>query len=45
MDSLSNYVILDRLGDGAIGTVNLVKRLADGKRYAMKKVRVNQTVD
>ena len=39
--SLSNFQILQKLGEGSFGMVYKVKRLSDGIEYAMKKVRMN----
>jgi NIMA (never in mitosis gene a)-related kinase 1/4/5 len=38
--SLSNFEVLNKLGDGAYSTVYKVKRIADGNVYALKKVKM-----
>lgn len=36
--SLANFQILSKIGEGAYSTVHKVKRLTDGKVYALKQV-------
>jgi NIMA (never in mitosis gene a)-related kinase 1/4/5 len=36
--NLRDFEVLSKLGEGAFGQVFRVKRLADGKEYALKKV-------
>jgi NIMA (never in mitosis gene a)-related kinase len=40
--SLSDFEIGKELGKGAFGSVWIVKRKADGKSYAMKRVKISQ---
>lgn len=40
MNSITDFEILKRLGEGSFGTVYQVKRKSDGKIYAMKKVKM-----
>ena len=39
--SLKDFQVLNRLGEGSFSSVWKVKRLSDGKEYAMKKVKMN----
>ena len=39
--SLREFVPLEKLGEGSFSTVYKVKRVSDGKIYALKKVRMN----
>jgi NIMA (never in mitosis gene a)-related kinase len=39
--SIKDFEILKDVGKGAFGTVSLVKRKADGKIYAMKRVKIS----
>lgn len=43
--SLNDFVIMDKLGEGAYSTVMSVKRKADGQIYALKKVRLTNLSD
>ena len=36
--SLSDFVMLNKIGDGAYSSVHKVKRISDGQIYALKKV-------
>lgn len=38
--SLNDFTIESKLGEGAYSSVYLVKRLADGIEYALKKVKI-----
>lgn len=38
--ALKDFVILQRLGDGAYSSVYKVKRIEDGQIYALKKVKI-----
>jgi NIMA (never in mitosis gene a)-related kinase len=38
--SLNDFIIDSKLGEGAYSSVYLVKRLADGIEYALKKVKI-----
>ena len=38
--SLNDFEVVKRLGEGAYSSVYLVKRLADGNTYALKKVKM-----
>jgi NIMA (never in mitosis gene a)-related kinase len=38
--SLQDFQILSKLGEGAYSSVYRVRRLQDGKEYALKKVRM-----
>jgi len=38
--SVSDFLFLDKLGDGAYSTVFKVKRISDGNIYAFKKVKL-----
>ena len=38
---LRDFDVLSKLGEGAFGQVFKVKRKADGKEYALKKVKDN----
>lgn len=38
--SLSDFLVLAKIGEGAYSSVHKVKRLSDGNIYALKKVRV-----
>ncbi len=38
--SIKNFQVIQKLGEGAYSTVYLVKRIEDGKEYAMKKVKI-----
>ncbi len=40
ISSMRDFEILTKLGEGAFGVVFKVRRKADGKEYAMKKVLV-----
>src|SRR5690348_8907124 len=40
--SLKDFEIGKELGKGAFGSVSIVKRIADGKSYAMKRVKISQ---
>jgi NIMA (never in mitosis gene a)-related kinase len=37
--SLSDFLILAKIGEGAYSSVHKVKRLSDGNIYALKKVK------
>lgn len=37
---IKDFQILSKLGEGAYSSVYKVKRLADGKEYALKKVKL-----
>lgn len=39
--SLKDFSIITKLGDGSFGTVFKVKRISDGKIYALKKVKMH----
>lgn len=38
--SLSDFLVLAKIGEGAFSSVHKVKRLSDGNIYALKKVRM-----
>lgn len=38
--SLRDFVVLNKIGDGAYSEVFKVKRISDGKHYAIKKVKM-----
>lgn len=38
MASLRDFIPLEKLGEGSFSTVYKVKRVSDGKLYALKKV-------
>jgi NIMA (never in mitosis gene a)-related kinase len=40
--SLREFVVLDKIGDGAYSEVFKVKRLSDGQIYALKKVKMGK---
>lgn len=37
---LSDFVILNKIGEGTYSSVHSVKRKSDGKEYALKKVKM-----
>lgn len=37
--SLSDFLLLGKIGEGAYSSVHKAKRLSDGNLYALKKVR------
>lgn len=37
--SLKDFITIKKLGEGSFGTVEKVRRIADGSEYAMKKVK------
>jgi NIMA (never in mitosis gene a)-related kinase len=39
--SLKDFEVIKELGKGAFGSVSMVRRKEDGKRYAMKRVRIS----
>ena len=39
---MRDFVILDKIGDGAYSEVYKVKRVSDGKHYALKKVKMGK---
>jgi len=39
--SMNDFVILSKLGEGSYSNVYKVKRINDGKEYALKKVILN----
>jgi NIMA (never in mitosis gene a)-related kinase 1/4/5 len=39
--SLSDFIVLSKIGEGAYSSVHKVKRLSDGNIYALKKVRIS----
>ena len=43
--SLNDFLIEKKLGDGAFSTVYAVKRISDGERYALKKVKMGKLSD
>ena len=43
--SIKDFQILNRLGEGSFSSVWKVKRISDGKEYAMKKVKMNSLSD
>ena len=43
--SLNDFLIEKKLGDGAFSTVYSVKRLSDGERYALKKVKMGKLTE
>ena len=42
---MKEFVILNKLGDGAYSIVYKVKRLSDNKDYALKKVKLGKLTD
>jgi NIMA (never in mitosis gene a)-related kinase len=36
--SLSDFVVMSKIGEGAYSSVHKVKRISDGNIYALKKV-------
>lgn len=40
--SMRDFVILDKVGDGAYSEVYKVKRISDGEVYALKKVKMGK---
>ena len=40
--SIKDFVIMQKLGDGAYSSVYKVKRIEDGQIYALKKVKIGQ---
>ena len=40
--SMRDFVILDKIGDGAYSEVYKVKRVSDGTHYALKKVKMGK---
>jgi len=36
--SLSDFVLMNKIGEGAYSSVHKVKRISDGNIYALKKV-------
>ena len=40
-DKLEEFELLKKLGSGAYSSVYSVKRVVDGKEYALKKVRLD----
>ena len=43
--SLNDFLIEKKLGDGAFSTVYAVKRISDGERYALKKVKMGKLTE
>jgi NIMA (never in mitosis gene a)-related kinase 1/4/5 len=43
--SLNDFLIEKKLGDGAFSTVYSVKRLSNGERYALKKVKMGKLTE
>lgn len=42
--SLNDFIILNKIGEGAYSSVHKVKRISDGNIYALKKVNpINYT--
>jgi NIMA (never in mitosis gene a)-related kinase len=41
MASLRDFIPLEKLGEGSFSTVYKVKRVSDGKLYALKKVQTS----
>jgi NIMA (never in mitosis gene a)-related kinase len=39
--SLSDFVILQRIGEGSYSSVHKVKRISDGNIYALKQVHIH----
>ena len=38
MSSLTDFIVLSKIGEGAYSSVHKVKRISDGEIYALKKV-------
>lgn len=38
--SLSDFLVLSKVGEGAYSSVHKVKRISDGNIYALKKVKI-----
>ena len=43
--NLDDFVVLGKLGEGSFSTVHKVRRITDGKIYALKKVHLFWTLD
>ena len=42
---MKDFMILNKLGDGAYSIVYKVKRISDSKEYALKKVKLGKLTD
>lgn len=40
--SMRDFIILQKIGDGAYSEVYKVKRMSDGQHYALKKVKMGK---
>jgi NIMA (never in mitosis gene a)-related kinase len=41
--SLSDFIVLSKIGEGAYSSVHKVKRISDGNIYALKKVLLERS--
>ena len=37
---MENFIIIDKIGEGAYSTVYTVRRIEDGNLYALKKIKI-----